>query len=332
MLRTDQAGLADFLSHPFLDEELGASNCPLVVLELADPHHPLDEQQVAALRALPAVVAGFVESAADPSASDATVAAACDLLVADSNPVEEQVSVSPQAAVTLAQLLRMTEHLSVRDALVAESLAYSTLQSGPKYQAWLAKRSARDSTPRADHPDSVIVDHLDGEMVITFNRPDRHNAFSAEMRDLLVEALRVAASADLDVTIRGAGPSFCSGGDLDEFGSTPDSATAHMIRSTRSAPWWVHQRQDRIRFELHGSCYGAGIELAAFASDVQAHPGTTLALPEIAFGLIPGAGGTVSVTRRIGRQRTMELALSSAPIDAPTALAWGLIDWVASPL
>ncbi|MBW2546968.1 MAG: enoyl-CoA hydratase/isomerase family protein, partial [Deltaproteobacteria bacterium] len=49
-------------------------------------------------------------------------------------------------------------------------------------------------------------------------------------------------------------------------------------------------------------------------------------LPEITMGLIPGAGGTVSILRRIGRQRTAYLCLSAKRITAPTALEWGLID------
>jgi enoyl-CoA hydratase/carnithine racemase len=51
-------------------------------------------------------------------------------------------------------------------------------------------------------------------------------------------------------------------------------------------------------------------------------------LPELSLGLIPGAGGTVSVTRRIGRWRTAYLVLSGRTIDADTALAWGLVDAV----
>lgn len=328
MLRTDSAHVADLLGHPFIDEELGTSDCPLLIIDFSGPQGALSDHDVSALRSLPAVVVGrgIEHATADPS-----VRHACDLFASDDDgELAGKVEASPLASVVLAQLVRLTERLSVRDALVAESLAYSTLQTGPTYQAWLSGRTAKDTDDLATEP-PVIVDTDDdrtgsGEMVITFNRPNRHNAFSAKMRDLLVEALRVAAAADIDVTVRGNGPSFCSGGDLDEFGTTPDSATAHLVRSTRSAPWWISQRKERIRFDLHGSCLGAGVELAAFAGTVRAHPDTTFALPEIAFGLIPGAGGTVSITRRIGRQRTMELALSSAPIDAPTALAWGLID------
>jgi enoyl-CoA hydratase/carnithine racemase len=53
-------------------------------------------------------------------------------------------------------------------------------------------------------------------------------------------------------------------------------------------------------------------------------------LPELALGLIPGAGGTVSITRRIGRWRTAYLVLSGVTIDAATALGWGLVDELTS--
>jgi enoyl-CoA hydratase/carnithine racemase len=77
---------------------------------------------------------------------------------------------------------------------------------------------------------------------------------------------------------------------------------------------------------LHGACVGSGIELPAFAGRVLAAPDTTIALPEVGLGLLPGAGGTVSLPRRIGRHRTALLALARPSIDASTALAWGLVD------
>ena len=71
---------------------------------------------------------------------------------------------------------------------------------------------------------------------------------------------------------------------------------------------------------------GAGIELPAFAETVRASPGARIGLPEIRLGLIPGAGGTVSLPRRIGRWRTAFLALTGTAIEAEQALTWGLID------
>ena len=60
-----------------------------------------------------------------------------------------------------------------------------------------------------------------------------------------------------------------------------------------------------------------------------ADPDTTMSLPEVRLGLIPGAGGTASLPRRIGRQRTAWLALTGRSIDAATALEWGLVDALA---
>ena len=148
------------------------------------------------------------------------------------------------------------------------------------------------------------------------------------MRDALVEGVRTAVgdASITEVILRGAGPAFCSGGDLDEFGTLPDPATAHAIRSTRNAGRLLSHCSDRLRAELQGACVGAGIELAAFARRVTASGDAFFQLPEVAMGLIPGAGGTVSIPRRIGRQRTAYLALSGLPIDAATAHRWGLID------
>jgi enoyl-CoA hydratase/carnithine racemase len=74
---------------------------------------------------------------------------------------------------------------------------------------------------------------------------------------------------------------------------------------------------------------GAGVELPAFAGTVVAAENATFRLPEVAMGLIPGAGGTVSLPRRIGRWRTLYLALSGLSLNAASALAWGLADRVA---
>ena len=150
------------------------------------------------------------------------------------------------------------------------------------------------------------------------------------MRDHLVAALEVAA-ADPSVTtviLRGNGESFCSGGDLDEFGSRPDPVTAHLVRLQRNAGRALAEVADRTTVHIHGSTVGSGIELAAFAHRVVARADTRIALPEVRLGLVPGAGGTVSLPRRIGRHATMLLAVGLQSVDARTALAWGLVDEV----
>ena len=233
----------------------------------------------------------------------------------------------PVAAMALVQLLRQSAGLDIHQGLIAESLVYSTLQSGPEFGEWLSARPAAPThEPSLEPP--VLLHRSDARLELTLNRPEKRNAFSAQMRDALVEGLRTAACdpSITEVVLRGAGPAFCSGGDLDEFGTLPDPATAHAVRSTRNPGRLLAHCADRLRAELHGACVGAGIELAAFARQVTASKDSFFQLPEVAMGLVPGAGGTVSIPRRIGRQRTGYLALSGLSVDAPTAHRWGLID------
>jgi len=242
---------------------------------------------------------------------------------------------SPRAAIALAQLLRFSPALSVPDALVAESFVYSMLQSGPEHRAWLDRRPGRAGgrrDPDGPRPEPVVVGRAGRTLSIRLTRPDVHNAYDSAMRDGLVASLQVA---DLDpgvgeVLVTGAGPSFCSGGDLTEFGTALDPATAHAVRIGRGAAMWVHRCADRTEFRVHGACIGAGVELAAFAHRVVADPGTEFRLPEVGMGLVPGAGGTVSIPRRIGRHRTAFLGIGGSALSATTAADWGLVDALAA--
>jgi enoyl-CoA hydratase/carnithine racemase len=66
--------------------------------------------------------------------------------------------------------------------------------------------------------------------------------------------------------------------------------------------------------------------MIAYAGRVVAEPGAFFQLPEVGMGLVPGAGGSVSVTRRVGRHRAAWLMLTGDRLPADTALAWGLVD------
>jgi hypothetical protein len=279
-----------------------------------------------ALASLPFVVVGVTSGAVDSRWLDL-----CDVTVADGDValerIEANVAAQPITAVALALLLRgqRGQRLSVGDGLVAESSAYSVLQSGPEFAAWRAAHPARvemDDGPR------VRMDRVDDCLTVTLARPGRLNALDAPMRDALVEALTLAAADPgiARVELRGEGRAFCAGGDLDEFGTRPDPATAHLVRLERSVGRVLSTLQKPVTTYLHGACMGSGIELAAFTDTVVATEDTQIALPEIGLGLVPGAGGTVSLPRRIGRPRTAWLAFSGCTIDAATAHSWGLVD------
>jgi hypothetical protein len=93
-------------------------------------------------------------------------------------------------------------------------------------------------------------------------------------------------------------------------------------------PGLLAELRARTTARLHGSCIGAGPELQAFAGRVVADPGATLRLPELSMGLVPGAGGTVSVTSRIGQWRTAWLVVSGQMLMAEQAALLGLVDEV----
>lgn len=230
---------------------------------------------------------------------------------------------NPEAASALVWLLGEPAG-SVEAGLVAESRAYADLQGGPELARWLAERGPAEPDPS---PDPVRLDRVGDDLTISLHRPECHNAVDVALRDALVEALElVAADPALTVTLRGDGPSFCSGGDLREFGTFPDPETAHAVRLERLPARALAAVADRVTAEVHGHCVGAGVELAAFCHRVVAHPATTFRLPEVAMGLVPGQGGTVSLPRRIGPARTAWLALTGRAVDARVALEWGLVD------
>jgi 1,4-dihydroxy-2-naphthoyl-CoA synthase len=238
----------------------------------------------------------------------------------------------PQAAAVCDDVLRSVDPAGAAFAgVITESLAYSTLQSGEEFARWLAERGP---ARLPDIPNPVQAKRIGDRLHIRFNRPQRHNAFSTDARAALLEALEVARldPSITEVVLSGNGPSFCSGGDLAEFGTFADPASAHLARTRHSPALVLDELTARLgrgcRAEVHGQVLGSGLEMAAYCGWVQARRDAVLGLPELSLGLIPGAGGTVSITRRIGRWRTAYLVLSGKRIDAATALRWGLVDEV----
>lgn len=235
---------------------------------------------------------------------------------------------SPQSSVALASLLRQTSTLDPFHGLAAEAAVYSTLLGGSEFTRWLARRPPSLPPLPSIAPQVVQVQRERSEMTVTLARPERHNALDQRMRSELFDAFAVAS---LDPTVRrvelrGLGPSFCSGGALEEFGTATDLASAYLVR-LEAAPWrLLEQLRSRVHAYVHGATIGAGIELAAFAKRVTAAPDLRVELPETGMGLVPGAGGTVSIPRRIGRWRAAWLMLTGEKLDASGALEWGLVD------
>jgi enoyl-CoA hydratase len=269
---------------------------PFPLVGLGDPSHPL-------ARVLDAVV--------EPPVSVAALI--------------RQTARAPRAAAVAIQLLRSLEGLPTDRALQLESICYGLLQGSSEHAQWLAARSPAAS---AAPPGKLTVVRHDSVLHLVIDRPQAHNAIDRSLRDQLFEAFTIAA---LDpevrsIKLRAAGPTFSVGGDLEEFGTTRDPATAHLIRSRTLPAQALEPRAGILEAHVQGACVGAGLEIAAFAGRLTAASNAWFQLPELAMGVIPGAGGCVSVPRRIGRQRAGLMILSGRRINARTAQRWGLID------
>jgi enoyl-CoA hydratase/carnithine racemase len=270
---------------------------PCPVVGLGDPAHPL-------AASLDAVIA-------PPVGADALIA---------------QVLAAPDAAAVAVQLLRLLPSLSLEEGLTAESMAYALLQGSAEHAEWIAGRRREFGGGRT--PGRVAVARTGDRLVITLDHAEGGNAIDRNMRDGLHEAFSLAA-LDPDiarVSLRAVGRTFSLGAELAEFGTTADPATAHAIRFRTLPARPAVRCADRLDAHVQGACVGAGLELAAYARHLTASPGAWFQLPELAMGILPGAGGCVSLTRRIGRQRTALLILSGRRLSARQALAWGLID------
>lgn len=323
------------IARPWLREEASIfGQGPLVIADAGDA-----ERLAAAYDDLDtAILIGVDEAGAQPQGADIFDVA----LTIAANPLRPWVQVqsitdavaalsaavkaNPIAAVSFIQLLRAQQGQSFEAALITESFAYSSLLGGAEFHRW------RAATPRMPHPQedgpAVMVERDGDTMRIVLARPQSGNALTAELRDQLVEALRTARLDDAvkTVEIRAQGRVFSQGGALGEFGTAEDLAMAHQLRMVRSAASALHHLHAHSSVFIQGAAVGGGIEFAAAAKEVIAHPSAFFMLPEIAMGLIPGAGGTVTVARRIGRQRTAYMTLSGLRLRARSALAWGLVD------
>jgi enoyl-CoA hydratase len=166
----------------------------------------------------------------------------------------------------------------------------------------------------------------DGVAGIFLNRPEKSNALSSALLEALLARLKeIQASPGLRVAVlAGNGKSFCSGADVAEMAELKAASAKKFI--TR-----IHLCCDAIRnlpvpvvARLHGAVVGAGLELAASCDLRVAAEGTAFAMPEVLLG-IPSGVEAALLPRLVGAGRAAWLVLTGEPIDAKTALEWGLV-------
>jgi enoyl-CoA hydratase/carnithine racemase len=177
---------------------------------------------------------------------------------------------------------------------------------------------------------SVRYEKRDTTAWVTLNRPEVLNAYNLQMRDDLFEVFS-AIHDDAEVrllVLNGAGRAFCAGADLTEFGTAPSPTIARRIRFARDVWHALDSLPVPTLAALHGFAFGSGFELALFCDLRIAAEGTRLGFPEARLGMIPAAGGTVTLRRVTGPGPALDLLLTGRRIDAREALRIGAVSFV----
>ncbi|MCE2942578.1 MAG: fatty acid oxidation complex subunit alpha FadJ [Gemmatimonadota bacterium] len=182
------------------------------------------------------------------------------------------------------------------------------------------------------------VDMADGIAVVTFDLPGSPvNIFTAAVRDAfppMLARLQADATVRAIVFVSGKPDSFIAGADAEELGRIGSATEAERLsREGHALLDRVERSRAPVVAAIHGACLGGGLELAMacayrIATD---HPKTTLGLPEVQLGILPGGGGTQRMPRLVGLATALDMMLAGKAVKARKARAIGLVHEVVHP-
>jgi enoyl-CoA hydratase/carnithine racemase len=184
------------------------------------------------------------------------------------------------------------------------------------------------SLPDTDYRNLLVTS--DGSATrIVLNRPEKRNALSLSLMDEMIAVLRcVSAQRETRViVIEGAGPVFSAGHDLSEMIGRDREFLAHLFDRCSVMMEMLHEAPQPVIAKVHGIATAAGCQLVAACDLAVAAEGTRFATPGVNIGLFCSTP-MVPVSRAVGRKRAMQMLLTGEPIDAATALDWGLVNRV----
>jgi enoyl-CoA hydratase len=189
-------------------------------------------------------------------------------------------------------------------------------------------------------PPQILRDDADGIVTLTFNRPEKLNAVSNTMLDVIREAVHDLANDDnlRVMVITAVGRCFTAGADITALpvGETgPGTSGSEFRRRYRR----LHELFDEIEaiekpviVAAQGPCLGIGVELSASCDFRLASTNATFGLPEVrSIATLPGSGGISRLTRLIGPHWVKWMAMACQNLDAQQALAAGLVHAVYEP-
>jgi enoyl-CoA hydratase/carnithine racemase len=184
------------------------------------------------------------------------------------------------------------------------------------------------SLPTTDYRNLLVT--RDGPAArIVLNRPEKRNALSLELMDEVIAAIGEVSARRVTraIVIEGAGPAFSAGHDLSEMVGRDREFLAHLFDRCSVMMKTLHEVPQPVIAKVHGMATAAGCQLVAACDLAVAAQGTRFATPGVKIGLFCSTP-MVPVSRAVGRKRAMEMLLTGEPIDAATALDWGLVNRV----
>jgi enoyl-CoA hydratase/carnithine racemase len=187
--------------------------------------------------------------------------------------------------------------------------------------------SALETTTAAAGP--VLVRQDGPEARITLNRPKQRNALSLEaMQEMTAAVRRLGADPSVRViVVEGAGPAFCSGHDLGEMVGRDVAFYQHVFDVCTEMMEALHRVPQPVIARAHGIATAAGCQLVATCDLAVAVEEARFGTPGVKIGLFCSTP-MVPLSRAVGRKRALEMLLTGTPIDAATALDWGLVNRV----
>lgn len=171
----------------------------------------------------------------------------------------------------------------------------------------------------------VTVDGL--RTTITLDRPERRNALSLQLMRGFLAALDGLDDDCAVVVVDAQGPAFSAGHDLSEMTSRSDDFYAELFAVCTEMMLRLHDVPQPVIAKVHGIATAAGCQLVAACDLAVAADTATFATPGVRIGLFCSTP-MVPLTRAIGRKRALRMLLTGEPVDAATALDWGLVNEV----
>ena len=171
--------------------------------------------------------------------------------------------------------------------------------------------------------DHVLVSRADGVMRITMNRPDKKNALTGPMYDVMTSALNEADASDdiRAILLEGSGGSFTAGNDMGDF------LQASQGKATPRATQFIHAialLETPIVAAVNGHAVGVGTTLVFHCDLVFAAPGAKFRMPFVDIGLVPEAASSLTVVQRVGLAKATELLLLADGFDGAEAVRLGI--------